>query len=45
MKVFTFSSFFFAGGVEMYLCIVGVFCIINYYFKCVYRIRCRFLYI
>ena len=29
----------------MNLCIVGVFCVINCYFKSVYRIRCRFLYI
>ena len=26
-------------------CIVGMFCIINWYFECVYRILCCFLYI
>ena len=30
---------------EICFCIVGVLCIISYYFWCVYRIRCRFLYI
>ena len=29
----------------MHVCILGVFCIIDCCFKCVYRIRCRFLYI
>ena len=28
---------------EVYLGIVGVFCIIHCYFECVYRIRCHFL--
>ena len=32
------------GLLEMYFCILGVFCIMNCYFECVYRIRCRFLY-
>ena len=30
---------------EMYVNIFGVFCIINRYFKCVYRVLCRFQYI
>ena len=33
------------GFFEMYFRVVGVFCIINWFFKCVYRIRCIFLYI
>ena len=31
--------------VQIYFGIVGVFCVMNRYFKCVYRIRCIFLYI
>ena len=30
---------------EVYFCIVGVFCNIIYYFECVYRTLCDFLYI
>ena len=30
---------------EMYVCICGVFCVINWSFKCVYQILRIFLYI
>ena len=46
-KEFVFELFIFRlfGFPEMYLCIVGVFCIINGYFnEFNYRIRCIFLY-
>ena len=48
------SFFFFSSCVRnfskqmisgIYFWVLGVFCIIYYYFECVYRIRCRFLYI
>ena len=39
-----FEMFETLGMFEMYLCVVGVFCIINYYFECRIRIRWFFLY-
>ena len=45
LKTWIFENVELFAIFEIYFGIVGVLCIINCYFKCVYGIRCVFLYI
>ena len=43
--VWTFQQMENVGCLEMYLCTLGLFCIIHLYFYCIDRSLCPFLYI